>query len=599
MATVVAPAAESPAQIRRVLTLVGVTLAGAIACAVTVWAAAASTILVQPESTAVFRGLYVASAVSVGIYTWWRRPQSPLGPLLAGSGLLHALTAFNTSADERWFTLGMVVWAFWIAYIAYLFLSFPRGRLSTRAERGFMLAYALATAVVWALAVVFADTLPRGGPFTYCGSECPGNGFQLVETDAAVSDALRAASNATLAVSLVAVAFLIFAKARSSVRLQRRAIEPLAYLFIATIAVFLLALLLAPVYPDSRQTFRILNAVLILAGPFVLLAGQIRGSMFATRSLGQLVARIGNEPVGPAGVQGMLREALGDPTLQLALWSPERAAYTDSHGDAIELPLGDPDRAATPIVRGGQPVAALIHDTALDEAPELLGGLTATSLMLLDNTRLVEDLRASRARIVAAAEQERLRLERDLHDGAQQRLMAIQIKLALARDDAETEELGAQLDEIAEDAASAVEELRQLAHGIYPTILRERGLGEALGAFAASFPLDVTVLDEGVGRASPELEAAVYFCSLEAVQNVVKHAGPGTPVTLTLERRAGRIACEIVDDGDGFDPRGADGGVGLVSMRDRIGAVGGELEIVSQPGRGTTVRMLVPEGPSA
>jgi signal transduction histidine kinase len=219
--------------------------------------------------------------------------------------------------------------------------------------------------------------------------------------------------------------------------------------------------------------------------------------------------------------------------------------------------------------------------------------------MLLDNTRLVEDLRASRARIVAAAEQERLRLERDLHDGAQQRLMAIQIKLALARDDAETEELGAQLDEIAEDAASAVEELRQLAHGIYPTILRERGLGEALGAFAASFPLDVTVLDEGVGRASPELEAAVYFCSLEAVQNVVKHAGPGARVTLTLERRAGRIACEIVDDGDGFDPRGADGGVGLVSMRDRIGAVGGELEIVSQPGRGTTVRMLVPEGPSA
>jgi signal transduction histidine kinase len=598
MATVVAPAAASRAQLSRRLTLVGGTLAGTVAVAVTAWAAAGSAILVHPESAALLRGLYVAAAVSVGVYTSWRRPQSPLGPLVAGSGFLYALTSFNTSADERWYTLGMVGWALWIAYVAYTFLSFPRGRLSSRAERGFMLGYALVTAVVWGLVLVFADRLPRGGPFTYCGDECPGNGFQLVETDAVVSDALRAASNATLAVSLVAVAFLIFAKARAAFRLQRRAIEPLAYLFIATIAVFLLALLLVPAYPESAQTFRVVNAALVIAGPIVILAGQIRGSMFATRSLGRLVARIGNEPVGHAGVEGMLREALGDPTLRLALWSPERGAYTDAQGAAVELPLGDPNRDVTAVARGGQPLAALIHDPTLDETPELLEGLTATSLMLLDNTKLVEDLRASRARIVAAAEQERLRLERDLHDGAQQRLMAIQIKLALARDDAETEELGAQLDEIAEDAASAVEELRQLAHGIYPTILRERGLGEALGAFAASFPLDVTVVDEGVGRASPELEAAVYYCSLEAVQNVVKHAGPGARVAVTLERRAGGIACEIVDDGEGFDPRAADGGVGLVSMRDRIGAVGGELEIASQPRQGTTIRMLVPEGPS-
>jgi signal transduction histidine kinase len=214
--------------------------------------------------------------------------------------------------------------------------------------------------------------------------------------------------------------------------------------------------------------------------------------------------------------------------------------------------------------------------------------------MLLENSRLVGELQASRARIAESAESERLRLERDLHDGAQQRLMAIQIKLALARRVAGSAELEGQLDELEADASAAVDELRTLAHGIYPPVLRERGVADAFRAFAKAVPIPVRVVDDGVGRAATGVEAAIYYCSLEAIQNVVKHAGPGATATLTLARPSGRIEFEIRDDGTGFDSTAPIGGFGLVSMHDRIAAVGGELSVDSSPGRGTIVLGRIP-----
>jgi signal transduction histidine kinase len=224
----------------------------------------------------------------------------------------------------------------------------------------------------------------------------------------------------------------------------------------------------------------------------------------------------------------------------------------------------------------------------------VLDGLTATSLMLLENTRLVEELQASRARIVSAEERERLRLERDLHDGAQQRLMAIQIKLALARDLSASDEVAARLEEISGDATSAIAELRSLAHGIYPTILRERGLADALDSRAFEAPIPVRVVAGGLGRCAAEVEGALYFCASEALQNAVKHAGAGARTSLTLVREAGRIRFAFDDDGAGFEPSDALEGIGLLSMRDRIGAVGGEVEIRASPGSGTSIRGFVP-----
>jgi signal transduction histidine kinase len=289
-----------------------------------------------------------------------------------------------------------------------------------------------------------------------------------------------------------------------------------------------------------------------------------------------------------------LSSSLGDPSFALALWDPERNGYVDAHGEPLELPEATDGRSVTRIQTDGRPPIALVHDSSLDDEPEIVEGLGATAAMLLENSRLVGELQASRARIAESAESERLRFERDLHDGAQQRLMAIQIKLALARGAAAGADLEGQLDELAADASAAVDELRTLAHGIYPAVLRERGVADAFRAFARAVPIPVRVVDDGVGRAASGVEAAIYYCSLEAIQNVVKHAGPDATVTLTLARPSGRIEFEISDDGTGFESSAPIAGFGLVSMHDRIAAVGGELSVDSSPGRGTTVLGRIP-----
>ena len=217
---------------------------------------------------------------------------------------------------------------------------------------------------------------------------------------------------------------------------------------------------------------------------------------------------------------------------------------------------------------------------------------------ITDRMRLVEELRDSRARIVEAGARERLRLERDLHDGAQNRLVGIQIKLGLARDQAGDGAVATRLDEIIDDAEAAIEELRALGHGIYPTELRDGGLDQALRSLARTAPVRVRVVADAVGRHAPTVEEAVFFCVREAIQNATKHAGAGAHVTLASRRRDDGFEFEVADDGPGFDPREQSGGFGLASMRDRIAAIGGELEITSTPGQGTRVRGIVRAEPA-
>ena len=237
--------------------------------------------------------------------------------------------------------------------------------------------------------------------------------------------------------------------------------------------------------------------------------------------------------------------------------------------------------------RGGAPT--------LDTDSDVVEGLDATCLMVLENTRLVEELRASRSRIVEAAERERRRLERDLHDGAQQRLLAIHIRLDIAREQVDSEDLAEQLDAIQTDALGALEELRALAHGIYPAVLQEFGPAAALRALARSSPVPIELIDTGVGRSSDAIEAAIYFCAREAIQNTAKHGGPGAKVTVTLAHHHDAIVFTITDDGVGIHGERDTDGMGITSMRDRIGAVGGQLEVVSAPGQGTSICGRVPD----
>jgi signal transduction histidine kinase len=226
---------------------------------------------------------------------------------------------------------------------------------------------------------------------------------------------------------------------------------------------------------------------------------------------------------------------------------------------------------------------------------KLVRDMAAQAGLVLANVRLIEDLRESRRRIVSAQDERARKLERDIHDGAQQQLVALAVKQRLAasligKDD---RQLRSMLDDLQSDTTDALENLRDLARGIYPPLLADQGLAAALGAQIRKSAVQVHLDADGIGRYPPETEAAVYFSCLEALQNVAKYA-QATGATVRLTHANDTLGFEVIDDGRGFDPDAADRGSGLQGIADRLHALAGELEIESAPGRGTTVRGRIP-----
>lgn len=299
-----------------------------------------------------------------------------------------------------------------------------------------------------------------------------------------------------------------------------------------------------------------------------------------------------------APVRELLAESLGDRSVSVAYWLPESERFVDEVGRPVDLPDPVTGRAWTVVERDGRPVAAIIHDAALDASRELVQAAATASSLAIDNERLkadlrarLEELRVSRLRIVEAADDARRRIERDLHDGAQQQLVALALDLRILRTQADDdEELRGGIDAVTERLATALAELRELARGIHPSTLTEHGLGAAVTALAgrASLPVDVEVeLDE---RLPPAVESTAYFMVAEALTNVVKHAEART-AAVTVRRDGDEVIVAVADDGTGgVDPSA---GSGLRGLRDRLAAVDATLEIASDSG-GTSLRARIP-----
>jgi signal transduction histidine kinase len=441
--------------------------------------------------------------------------------------------------------------------------------------------------VLWLLVLALAVELPVSGPFADCAQACPHNALRVVDGAAGAGRVLGIVVDAVTAAAFVAVTVLLLIRMRESDRAARRTLSPL-FVALGAVLVSLAAYTLARLVSDTRSVWlSAAVAVAVLALPGAIVAGQVRGRLFAARRLGSLVTDVAGTPVTGADVQRLVGEAVGDPTLTLARWDGD--AYRDLQGTVSVAG----ERASLELTRDGKPYALVRFSAALDQPADVVRSVAAGGLMLLDNARLAEELRASRARIAATAHESRVQIERDLHDGVQPHLSALLVKLGIAREIAGEGELRALIDELGDDAAAAVSELRTLARGIYPPLLRERGLAQALQAFALTAPVPLQVAETGTRAVSPAATAAVYFTALEAIQNAIKHGGPGVTVSVTLDRRPGALAFAVADDGPGFDRRAVEAGVGLLSMEDRIGAAGGELELQSGPS-GTTVRGWVP-----
>jgi signal transduction histidine kinase len=366
-------------------------------------------------------------------------------------------------------------------------------------------------------------------------------------------------------------------------------------------ALFVIALLLGLAFrPVARFARRVADRVVYgrRATPYEVLAefSERVGDAYATEGVLERMATVLGEGVGAEHARVWLH--VGDELRPASSW-PAQAPPADTlraAGDALPQ-IGE---TAVEVRDAGELLGALsvampANDPMTPAKERLVRDLAAQAGLLLRNARLVEELRAAQRRLVTAQDAERRRLERNIHDGAQQQLVALSVKARLARglSAADPTKAGEMLGQIEGELQTALEELRDLARGIYPPLLADQGLGAALDAQARRSPMPVTVEAGDVGRQPQEVEAAVYFSCLEALQNATKYADAST-VRVRLEQSNGDLAFEVADDGRGFDPAAVGYGTGLRGMADRLAALEGTLQVTSSPGGGTTVIGRVP-----
>jgi signal transduction histidine kinase len=543
--------------------------------------------LSNPDVWVVFGPAVGWSFVGAGLYAWGRRPESRFGMLMVLVGFAWFLGPVYASDVPVVFTLGIVASGIWGPIFGHLLLSFPTGRLPTRARRRVVAAsYVLIPlAPVPALLVNDADDV-----ITDCRGGCPRN-VLLVERDAALGDAALAyGSLVTLGLCLVAVVMLV-RQWRAATAPERRSLVPLFAAGGVTLA-------LVAAYASSQVDALLWMAFAAFAAtPFAFLAGLARADVSGSRGVRMLMAELGGAP-GRADLRDGLARALGDPALELAFWMPELDRYVDADGAPAALPAeDDAHRTVTEIDHHGARVAAIVHDRAQDADTVRAAG--AATALLLENQRLdaelharLIELRASRARLVEAADGERRRLERNLHDGAQARLVALALNLRLARmKEADGSDTAALLDASIDELGQSLKELRDLARGIHPAVLSERGLEPAVRALAARAPVPVEIVGRTAGRLPAAVETAAYFVISEGLTNVSKYAHAAR-ATVRVERVDGRLLVEVSDDGVGGANAGD--GSGLRGLSDRVAALSGTLEVSSPPGRGTRLRAQLP-----
>ncbi|HEU0024852.1 MAG TPA: histidine kinase [Thermoleophilaceae bacterium] len=556
------------------------------------------------ELAATARALMVAVPVAAGLYACYRRPDERFGPLLVAAGFGWSLTTLAESSNEVLYSVGRVAaWSVEIGLI-YLILAFPSGRLTGRVDRVLVAAGAALVATMYLPTAFLADGFPVPSPYTSCDADCPQNAFLVPGSEPGFVDSLVVPLRELLSMLLfAAVTARLAQRVHQASGPMRRTLSPVLVVAIARLALLVVATAMRRVNPEAPLldvlVWMIALAVPAMAAAFIV--GLLRWRFFLSDALQGLALRLRSD-LSSEDLTAALAKAFGDPSLRLAYpVGGDPGAWVDAGGRPVQLPSDGSGRCATEIRAHGRSVAVIIHDAALQDQGEFVPAAASYAQLALENQRLLathesssRELRESRARIAASADRQRRGIERDLHDGAQQRLVALRIKLELAEDLVrEDPERGlVKLHALGGELTEALEEIRALAHGVYPSLLADRGLAEALRAAALHAPIPTEVVPDGVGRYPPELESVVYFCCLEGLQNVSKHAGGATRVTIALAADD-ELRFEVRDDGPGFNGD-ARSGAGLTNMRDRLAAVDGALTIRSTPHQGTVVSGSIP-----
>jgi signal transduction histidine kinase len=553
-----------------------------------------SLAIARDEPASSFAGSSLGGAVALlgagwallacGLVFWGRRRGNAVGPLLVAAGCAWLLAEWdNPGVDSAAaFTIGLVLFAACPPVAAWAMLAYPGGRLGLREERAAVaIALAGAVLVLGLLPALFYD------PATFGCVQCPDNLLLVSDDPGLVDDLNRVGFHLGLAWSLLLIAVAAWRVARSS-RTRQRVVAPVviagcAYLGLVA-ATFATSLERGFVGSGELERRLWLGQGAALA---VLAATVAWGLLRARRtrsSLARLVVELG-ESAPPGGLRDGLAEALGDAELELA-YPVGEDRFADGRGRPIDLALLD-GRAATPLVREGRPVAFILHRADLLDNPELIEEVASAARLALENERLqaearaqLEDLRSSRARIIEAGDAERRRLERDLHDGAQQRLVGLSLGLRLLRSRLGADEdgrLAARLDDAEAELGRAIAELRQLAHGIHPAVLSDEGLAAAVEALAEEAP--VRIVDLPQERFSPAVETAAYL--------VVAEPAKTGAVRVSAQRLDGALVVDVEAEAEPD---------GLLDLKDRVGALDGRLEVERATAGGVRIRAEIPCG---
>jgi signal transduction histidine kinase len=531
------------------------------------------------------------SFVGTGLFAWASRPHNRVGALMVAVGMTWMFVMLVNTDIPLLFSIGALISAVPYALVMHLLLAYPSGRLRTTIARR-VVALAYIDVTVGALAYQLFDANVADDP------DGPANVLMIADKPQ-LADALLLAVTIIGLVLVATAGWLILRRWRSAPRVQRRGLAPVLW----TGALFLLTMALTLVADELTDSQRLEDAfggfalLFFLAVPYAYLAGLLGLGWSRGQAMGVLVGGL-NAAQERQSVRDAIAETLDDPSVVVVFKRPEREEWVDARGKRVELPDG---REVTAIHRDSEVIGAIVHRTSLSDDPELLQAVADAAALALENERLEAELRArvaelqeSRANIIAFGMAERRRLERDLHDGAQQRLVALSLQVNLARAKLEDDPATAAtlLDSARDELRHALDELRELARGIHPAILTDQGLGPAVDALARRSPVPVEL--DGLDAAAElpsQVEAVAYFVVSEALTNVAKYAS-ASHASVRVRRLDGHAVVEVRDDGVG----GADAtrGTGLRGLADRVGALDGQLRIESPTGGGTVVRAYIP-----
>jgi signal transduction histidine kinase len=567
----------------RLLVLRSIAVVGCAAAGLSMHLALTSDHVAEPGLQAALMDWITLPYVLAGVFAWSRRPESRFGPLMVAAGFAMFASSLAWANTAGLHTFGQAFDLVPAAVFLHVFLAFPTGRLEHRSAR---------VLVASCYAVAFGVELVAMG----LGGFGPDNLLEVVSEPGASGTLQQVQLVAISAFCLIGVGVLA-ARRRGAGRPLRRSVALLVNSFALGLVMIAALFLTGAFEGPGFETLRRATFFVIGLAPAAFLTGLLSARL-ARSALADLLLEMRADPA-PADLRDALARALRDPSLTLVYWLPEYESWADVDGQPTSPPAAADGRAITVVDRSGVRVAALVHDASLEDEPELLQAVGAAAGIALETARLhaelaarLDELRGSRVRVIEAGQKERQRLERNLHDGAQQRLVALSLELTMLKKRLDADpEAGTRIDHARDEIALSLEELRELARGLHPAVVSGHGLAVALESLAVRATLPVRLNVELEGRLPEPLEVAAYYLVSESLANIGKHA-QATSATIDVTRRDGEVVIEVVDNGIG----GADteGGSGLRGLADRVEALDGRLRVWTPLGHGTRVRAEIP-----